>query len=317
MRSLRGLFPHVAARRTWNQDGTTGWEFRFTPRSASPRPAGRVPEPVLLDPEPPGFQVLPARAEAPVLLAVPEPARIVSSRGVQIGAHVLRIDEFRHRIEPAGLLTREPPALGLCELVPRPDIAGALVALAADPQSAWLHHRVVGRLALTHEWFAQASGLDIASARLSGRGTGRRLDGVFVWRAVAVTSTFTYLVAPTPAIKDLLAADLGLTRALIRAACPQPEDAFVDLEGSLREALTRLAAASAATGRPGPGSHGPTAGLVLEIDPDPELTEHLDRARPKSDTERALSEELADLARKVGTASVRNVDTAARGSRAG
>ena len=38
MRSLRDLFPHVAARRVWGWDGTPVWEFRVTSRPSRPLP---------------------------------------------------------------------------------------------------------------------------------------------------------------------------------------------------------------------------------------------------------------------------------------
>src|SRR4051812_6870058 len=105
MRSLRRLFPQVAARRAWSAEGTPVWEVRITPRGleSSARPA----EPVVEDRR--------------------RPVRFVSSRGVEIGGDTLRIEQFHHRIRKPF----ERPATGSeC-----PDVAGALVALAAEPES--------------------------------------------------------------------------------------------------------------------------------------------------------------------------------------
>jgi hypothetical protein len=319
VRSLRGLFPHVAARRGWDANGTPVWEFCFTPRpteatgpaatsSITSRPAAGDDDVLgtILDPDSqlsrPSARVESQNADGP---GDPGPVPIVTSRGVQVAADVLWIDEFHHRLDAS-------PDAG--DPLGRTDIAGALVDLAADPGNESLHHRVVGRLALAHNWFEDAPHLEISSARIAGRGLGQLLDGVFVWRAEGVRNTFTYVVAPAPGIKDLLKGDLGLARVLIRAACPHPEDALGEVESNLREAISRLestaasrAAARAVTSMAQVGGSGADAGVVLEVDPDPDLLQRLDQPgnREKSDSERALSEELAALARKVGTASVR------------
>jgi hypothetical protein len=274
---FRGHFPHLAVRRTWSLDGTPVWELRYTSR-VQPEPAPEPTQTVLLAPH------------------RHDPVRFVSNRGVEIGDDTLRIDQFHHRIRKPALGFAEPPA--------ESDIAADLVQLAAHPDHESLQHRVVARLAPVHLWFRNAPVLDISAARITGSGLGHLLEGVFVWRAEAGTN-ITYLVAPDADTKDLLKADSDLIRSLIRAACPHPEDALSELEESLREALTRLGLVAGS--RPPPrGEAGPAAGVVLEVT-DPSLPEPpVHGVEPeKSPSERALSEELADLARKVGAASVR------------
>jgi hypothetical protein len=281
---FRGHFPNFAVRRTWGLDGTPVWELRFTSRvEPEPEPA----------PEPTRTVLLPPHRH--------EPVRFVSSRGVEIGADTLRIDQFHHRIRK--------PALGFTEPPEASDIATDLVQLAANPDHEPLQQRVVARLALVHSWFRNATLLDISAARITGSGLGQLLDGVFVWRAEGGTN-ITYLVAPDAGTKDLLKADSDLIRALIRAACPHPEDALSELEDSLREALTRLGLVAQAQPIRETGV-SPSAGVVLEVT-DPSLPEPpVDGADlEKSPSERALSEELAELARKVGTASVRTTGAA-------
>lgn len=274
-RSLRGRFPQVAARRVWNWDGRPGWEFRFTPRS------------VPVEPEP-----------SPAIEDRRAPVRFVSSRGVEIGGDLLRVDQFHHRVRK---LATDVPA------GQRPDIADALVALAADPDDESAQYQVIAQVAFEHPWFRSVPVLDISAARITGGGLGRGLDGVFVWRAEG-GHVLTYLVVPHPDTKDLLAADPDLLRALLRAACPDPDAALGELESNLREAITRLGvAADPARDQPGRPRVTSAAGLVLQVDPaldaEPDREGPIDR--PKSASEQALSEELADLARKVGSASVR------------
>jgi hypothetical protein len=281
VRSLRDLFPHVAARRVWGWDGTPVWEFRLTTRLPPVESAVEIAAPTASD---------------------PDRARFVSSRGVELGGDTLRLEQFHHRIGK--------PGFGFGESSDVSDITAALVELAADPDDQTLQNRVVARLARVHHWFRTASVLDISAIRITGSGLGRRLDGVFVWRAEGGRN-ITYLVAPDPNTKDRLKADPDLIRALLRAACPHPDDAFGDLEDSLREALARLGAAD-----PAPVGGSGSAGVVLEVtDPSrPGLAEPTEapEARPaeKSPSERALSAELADLARKVGVSSVRSPGTA-------
>jgi hypothetical protein len=279
--SFRGRIPRVAARRVWNQDGRPGWEFRFTP--------------------PPVITTVPAEAP-PAVQPRRSPVRFVSSRGVEIGGDVLRIDQFHHRI-------RRPTVGRADEPEQRTDVAGALVALATDPDDEAAQHRVLTQVAFEHPWFRSVPLLDISAARITGGGLGHCLDGVFVWRAEGRPAEggrgLTYLVVPDPDTKDLLAADPDLLRALLRAACPDPDAALGELEGDLREAITRLGVAAGPVRRPErPRTTSPSR-LVLEVDP--ALDTEQDRGgpvdRPKSESERALSEELAELARKVRSAS--------------
>ncbi|HST80778.1 MAG TPA: hypothetical protein VLL08_03430 [Kineosporiaceae bacterium] len=271
VRSLRSLFPRVAARRVWALDGTPIWEFRFTSR-----PAVEV-------------------AATPAVEGCREPVRFVTSRGVEIGGNTLRIDQVHHRIRTSG---GQSPAQA-------EDVEPALVELAAHPEDESAQHRVVDRLEQAHGWFQGVPVLDISAASISGEGLGHSLDGVFVWRAEG-THAITYLVSPDPGTRDLLAADPDLVRALVRAACPDPEDALGELESSLREALTRLGVVN--PGQVHTVGVTPAAELVLRVE-----SERISGAEPvqpsadreKSESERALSEELAELARKVGTASVR------------
>jgi hypothetical protein len=286
MGSFRRLFPRVAARRAWSPDGEPVWEFRITPRGVDPADQ-RLAPPVIEDRRP--------------------PVRFVSSRGVEIGGDTLRIDQFHYRL-------RKPfdrPAVEVEGL----EVAGVLVALAADPESEAALHRLVARLGLEHAWFASAAQLEISAARIAGDGLARSLDGIFVWRADA-GRTLTYLVVPHPRTKDLLAADPDLLRALLRAACPAPDAVLGDLEGNLREAITRLGVAADPIHGRGPVTRSTPTGLVLAVDPqlDPGIPAEPPADRPKSASERALSEELAELARRVGTASVRAPD---RPSKAG
>jgi len=296
VRSLRDLFPHVAARRVWGWDGTPVWEFRVTSRPSPPPPA--PVEPVA----PVAAQLAP-----PAPPSGPDRVRFVSSRGVEIGADTLRLEQFHHRIGK--------PAVGFGEPSDVSDIAEALVQLAAEPDDEARQNRVVARLARVHHWFRTASVLDISATRITGEGLGHRLDGVFVWRAEGGRN-ITYLVAPDPETKDRLKADPDLIRALLRAACPHPDDALADLEDSLREALVRLGVAADPVARSGPNSAGTaSSGVVLEVtepglaglaESPAEGSSPADPGRSdKTPSERALSAELADLARKVGAASVR------------
>lgn len=270
MRFLRGLFPHVAARRAWHEDGTPVWEFRFTSRAPKTGEAGALPT---------------VEARPPV--------RFVSSRGVELGGDTLWIDQFHHRI-------RKPsPDVADGHI----DVASALVELAAAPDVEAAQHRVVAGLARDHT-YPSTPLLEISAARITGGGLGHRLDGVFIWRAEG-RPDLTFLVAPDPTTRDLLAADLDLVRALIRAACPQPDDPLGEMESSLRETLTRLGVTGGPAEVQRTGVRSP-ADLVLKVNPRPDRFDRSDRAeQPKSPSERALSNELAELARKVGTASVR------------
>ena len=89
--------------------------------------------------------------------------------------------------------------------------------------------------------------------------------------------------------------------------CPRPDDVLSELENSLREAITRLGVVE--PGRAGRSGPTATAQLVLRVDPETERTDRPEASagtdREKSESERALSQELADLARKVGSGSVR------------
>jgi hypothetical protein len=287
MRSRHRLFPRVTVRRVWNLDGTPGWEFRFASR---PSPALAI-----------------EAGPAPTATPTPDrrnPVRFVSSRGVQIGADTLEIDQFHHRVRKSAADSGERFA----DLLESPDdVAATLVELAAAPGDEAAQQRVITRLAHVHPWLRSVPVLDISAARIAGAGLGRSLDGVFVWRAEGGRH-LTYLVAPDSGTRELLAADPDLVRALIRAACPDPDDALGELESNLREALTRIGVVDPATVR----AVGPTpaARLVLRVDPGADLIDKSgatdgSAAREKSESERALSEELAELARKVGTASVR------------
>jgi hypothetical protein len=283
MRSLRGRFSRMSARRVWNLDGTPGWEFRFTtvPKSIPKNVPKSIPKDVPKSAPQAVDQPAPGR----------ERVRFVTSRGVEIGGSTLRIDQFHHRIrKPAGPAGPAAPAGSLPESA---DVEPALVELAADPEDESVQHRLLARLELAHDWFKSVPVLEVSAAWISGEGLGRSLDGVFVWRAEG-TRTITYVVSPNPGTRALLAADPDLTQALVRAACPHPDDALGELESSLREAIVRLGVANPAQVRV--VGAAPAAELVLRVDP---------VGQEKSETERALSEELAELARKVGTASVR------------
>ena len=309
MRSLRGRFPRVSARRVWNLDGTPIWEFRYTSRRVHREVAG--PASTWVHP------ILDAATTSP-LPAIEDrrvPVRFVSSRGVEIGPDTLRIAQFHHRIrrpvtdpeEPFTDLLAGPESAG--ESPESLEVAPALVELAADPENESAQRRVIDRLAVVHDWFQSTPVLDVSAARITGEGLGHSLDGLFVWRAEGGPN-LTYLVSPDSDTRALLAADPDLVQALIRAACPHPDDVLGELEISLREALTRLGVVDPVPVEgPGPvreARRTSAAELVLRVDPEPaERSEALDSDREKSDSERALSEELAELARKVGTASVR------------
>jgi hypothetical protein len=161
--------------------------------------------------------------------------------------------------------------------------------------------------------------LDISAALITGEGLGHTLDGLFIWRAEDGPN-ITYLVPPDTGTRRLLEEDPDLVRALIRAACPNPDDALGELEISLREALTRVGVVDREPHRR--SRRAPAAELVMRVHPDPaERSESVEPSadREKSDSERALSEELAELALKVGTASVRkpSVDPSRRALEAG
>src|SRR4051794_8281907 len=87
MRSFRRLFPRVTARRVWGLDGTPIWEFRFTSQPADLAADRAVQTPVRR-----------------------EPVRFVSSRGVEIGADTLRIEQFHHRIRRSVVAGSAPPS---------------------------------------------------------------------------------------------------------------------------------------------------------------------------------------------------------------
>jgi hypothetical protein len=304
----RRRFPHVSVRRTWGVDGRPAWEFRFSsheigavlPAESHSFDQHEAPPPYLLgqdDEDEIAGQSRPGRHR-------PGTATIVSSLGVQIDDDGLRIDEHHYRIKD--------PAIDAGESLHQPDIAAALAELAADAENEVLCDRVVSRLAVAHGWFLNAPSLDVSSARISGIGIGELLEGVFVWRAQAPDETFTYIVTPDLQGKELLKADPTLTRLLIRLACPHPRDTHSELAGWLREALGRLAAVAGAhpVNRP---VDSPAVGAVLEIR-DAEVADRPvgggeadDRAgegrageRGPDPADRALSEELAELARKVG-----------------
>jgi hypothetical protein len=305
MRSFRRLFPRVTARRVWGLDGTPIWEFRFTsqPNLAADR-----------------------AVQTPVRR---EPVRFVSSRGVEIGADTLRIEQFHHRIRRSVVADSTPlaptsdqdpdnpePSPGDPE---SPQVALALVDLAADPADEAAQRTVVARLAGVHTWFRAVPVLDISAALITGEGLGHTLDGLFIWRAEGGPN-ITYLVTPDTGTRRLLEDDPDLVRALIRAACPNPDDALGELEISLREALTRVGVVDREPHRR--SRRAPAAELVMRVHPDPaERSESVEPLadREKSDSERALSEELAELALKVGTASVRkpSVDPSRRALEAG
>jgi hypothetical protein len=222
---------------------------------------------------------------------------VVNSRGVQIGDDNLQIDEFHYVIAESDIDFRE--------LLTGPDIALALIELAADPDDESLRKRAVGRLAIAHGWFQNRPNLEVSAARITGRGIGRLLGGVFIWRAHDEHDTFTYIVTPTLRARDLLKADPGLARALIQVACPRPDVAHGELERWLAVAIARLGAAVSpgAVRQATPG--GSETAAVLEVKSTGGAVS-VPEAAGRSDSERALSEELAELARKVGTAAVRS-----------
>jgi hypothetical protein len=302
---LRALLPQVAVRRTLSPEGTPIWEFHLTARPARGVPAARHEAPGGA-----GRQALAAEARRRGAV------RLVSSRGVQIGDDTLWFDEFHY-----GLSRAEVPVTGGRR---RADVAAALVALAADPGDESLNHQVLACLGATG--FEARTDRAVTAAQVVGEGAGRCLDGVFVWRAEGVRGVVTYIVTPDPWVRELLKADPGLVRAVVRAACPQPDDILGDLESGLREAITRLGVLGAATHPAGSRAGRGHDQVVLEVAPQsrPELDlagrlgdrptldhsgrDHaaLDRpAHERSEAQRALSQELAELARKLGTASVR------------
>jgi hypothetical protein len=306
VRSFGALWPQIAARRTFSDDGRPTWEFRFTPRVVS-EPA--VPVAVSSHESDPVPGSLFGRDSAVRKVA----AHAVSSRAVHIDDDLLRIDEFES-------LT-EHPVVDFGQLVDRTDIAVALVELAADPENDVLRGRVISRLAVARGWFQNAPRLEISSARIHGEGFGGLLEGVFIWRACGADAVVTYVVTPGQQAKDLLKADPDLVRALLRCACPRPEDTNGELRNLLSEAMTRLGELAASSGAV---SAPVDAGVVdvpavLEVKgrdgatsvpppyADPEALGRAGRraSREKSESERALSDELAQLARKVGTAAVR------------
>jgi hypothetical protein len=187
----------------------------------------------------------------------------------------------------------------------QPEVEAALVELAAHPEDESAQQRVVDQLERAHGWFRSVPVLDVSAAWITGEGLGHSLDGVFVWRAEG-TRTVTYLVSPDPGTRDLLVADPDLVQALVRAACPHPDDVLGELESSLREAITRLGVANPAKVRTAGAT--PATELVLRVEPNPaDRSEPTDQSvdREKSESERALSKELGELARKVGAASIR------------
>jgi hypothetical protein len=299
VRSFAALWPQIAARRTYGDDGRPTWEFRFTPRAVTGSPLPTAPAVVASAPA----VVAPVPARQPVM------PHAVSSRAVQIDDDVLRIDEFGSLIEQ--------PTVDFGQLVDRTDIAVALVELAADPENDVLRRLVVSRLAVARGWFQHAPSLEISSARIHGEGVGGLLEGVFIWRATGADAVVTYVVTPGRRAKDLLKADPDLVRALLRCACPRPEDANGELRNTLWEAITRLSAlagvrqsddvevADTATVLEVKGTDGATSVPPSYVDPDPLGRAGRRASREKSDSERALSDELAELARKVGTAAVR------------
>jgi hypothetical protein len=294
MSSFGRLWPHIAARRTWDQTGQPVWEFHFTPREARVR---RPKEPRRLG----------ERRRPKEVRGAQGPAEVVDSRGVQLGD--LRIEEHRYRIGELDPDLARPSA--------QSEVAAALAELAANPESEPLRRRMAGRLAGTHEWLRENPGLDISSARITGQGLGEVFDGVFVWRAQGAYGVFIYLVAPDLQARALLVEDPELARALIQVACPRPGDRHADeLPGRLQQAITRLGftadPARDRTLRLAP----PDAAAVLRVRsfagtagpadrPDPAGLQAHPGGPAKSESEAALSAELAELARKVGVRAVR------------
>jgi hypothetical protein len=286
MGSFGRLWPQISARRAWDQHGRPVWEVHFTPRSAqvtrpeaqtgvkSKRASGKKAETVL--------------------------GEIVDHRGVQLGD--LAIDEHRYRIVLGGLPAREGTE--------RPDVAAALAELAVQPENEVLRRLVAGRLAAGHDGFPGEPGLDISSARITGQGLGELFDGVFVWRAQTRQDTFTFVVAPDLQARALLIEDPELARALIQLACPRPGDRHgAELENRLQEAISRLGVTAA----PGRAERFrfelPDPAAVLRVR-DPLASSDQPVQEPtKSESEMALSAELADLARKVGVRAVRRPST--------
>jgi hypothetical protein len=222
---------------------------------------------------------------------------------------VLRVDEFA--------AVSEQPAVDFGQLVDRTDIAMALIELSADPQDDDLRRQVISRLAVARGWFQNAPSLQVRSAQVHGQGFGRLLEGVFLWRAAGGDDVFTYVVTPNLQAKDLLKADPDLVRALLRCACPAADDAYAQIQNTLWDAMNRLEALAttpvAASVEVGSGD----TAVVLEVrgtggatsvpplHPDPQTRADRRAHDEKSESERALSDELAQLARKVGTAAVR------------
>ena len=358
MRSFRRLWervrPQLVLRRAWDQDGRRVWEIHFPPHEV--RGPGVVPG-IVLDLDSlihPDRDLVAGPASAIVPGFEPAPAdEVIDTRGVRIGD--LKIDEYRYRIDPAliDLARIDPGQIDLSGRAVHLDVAGALAALAADPENETLRQRVVSRLAIAQDWFPGACALDISAARISGQGLGELFHGVFVWRAVGARHTFVYLVVPDLQVRALLIEDPELARALIQAACPRPGDQHGgELEGRLQEAITGLGV-TAAPGRahryrveipdaaavlvvknadaespdPGAAADRRPANLGAAADPRaanpgaasrPEAVAHQPEpaGRPtaaevpaKSQSELALSAELAELARKVGVRAVRRPST--------
>jgi hypothetical protein len=227
---------------------------------------------------------------------------VVNSLGVQVDDDGLRIDEHRYQIKE--------PTIDVGEPLHQPDIAMALADLAADPASEALCDRVLTRLAVAHGWFLNPPSLSVTSALIAGRGVGAVLDGVFIWRAQGTQQAFTYIVTPDLYAKELLKSQPALTRALIRVACPRPEDVHSELGERLQLALSRLGAVLGTEREL--RREFPAVTAVLEVkDAEVERERELPAVagtsvgREPDPADRALSEELAQLARKVGTRAAR------------
>jgi hypothetical protein len=282
--SFGRLWPQISARRAWDQNGRPVWELHFTPRAA------------------------PVAAPSPSRRPETIPGETVDHRGVQLGD--LAIDEHRYRITPDSPSVRKAPADASGQ---RPDVAAALAELAAQPDNEVLRRLVATRLAAGHDGFPGEPGLDVSSARITGQGLGELFDGVFVWRAQAGPDTFTFVVAPDLQARALLIEDPELARALIQLACPRPGDRHgAELGGRLQEAISRLGVTAA----PGRAERfrfeAPDPASVLRVkDPLAAVVEPSQPAHEpaKSESEMALSAELADLARKVGVRAVRRPST--------
>ena len=344
MGSFGRLWPQISARRAWDQDGRPVWELHFTPRAAPTRTSaragsGRKPETI-------AGEVVDRRGVQLGDLAIDEhryrvelaarDSAAVRAGGGSAGGGGPAAGGFAAGDRPvvggpvggggsvrAGGLAGDGSAdggsagggsAGGGPAGGRPDVAAALAELAAQPENEALRHLVVGRLAAGHDGFPGEPGLEISSARITGQGLGELFDGVFVWRAQTRQDTYTFVVAPDLQARALLIEDPELARALIQLACPRPGDRHgSELENRLQEAISRLGV-TAAPGRADRFRFEvPDSAAVLRVK-DPLAT----AAQPdqpaahesaKSESEMALSAELAELARKVGVRAVRRPST--------